>query len=198
MPLEAADTIEELNSLWPLGSDSKSQGDDHFRLIKGVLKAQFPGVSGDGFSIPIVATEAEINRLDGLTVNVQLKFNEIDASYTPKVSTPTSDAPYILRDNSWVKDGYRIKSITGAAANTDSYNTKDFVRILYAGAVVITIGGGTEIGKTLTFEKANAAHAISFVNGAGTVYGPDLDPIVEEGKMFCLVLVDTNEWRLIV
>ena len=38
MPLETTTTIAGLNALWPLGSDSKGQGDDHLRLIKSVLQ----------------------------------------------------------------------------------------------------------------------------------------------------------------
>jgi hypothetical protein len=38
MPLETGNTIAELNASWPLGSDPKSQGDDHLRLIKGVMQ----------------------------------------------------------------------------------------------------------------------------------------------------------------
>ena len=39
MGLESATKISELNANWPLGSDPKSQGDDHLRLIKSVLQA---------------------------------------------------------------------------------------------------------------------------------------------------------------
>ena len=38
MGLETADTIAELNPLWPLGTDPKSEGDDHIRLIKQVMQ----------------------------------------------------------------------------------------------------------------------------------------------------------------
>ena len=63
MPLENASTIEQLDSTWPLGLDSSSRGDDHLRLLKAVLKAQFPGASGRGFSKPITVTEDELNTL---------------------------------------------------------------------------------------------------------------------------------------
>jgi len=39
MPLETSTTIDGLNALWPLGTDTKSQGDDHLRLLKSVLQA---------------------------------------------------------------------------------------------------------------------------------------------------------------
>lgn len=38
MGLETATTIAGLNANWPLGTDPKSQGDDHLRLIKSVLQ----------------------------------------------------------------------------------------------------------------------------------------------------------------
>lgn len=37
MGLETGTTIASLNASWPLGTDPKSQGDDHLRLIKGVM-----------------------------------------------------------------------------------------------------------------------------------------------------------------
>ncbi|MFT3973158.1 MAG: tail fiber domain-containing protein [Amaricoccus sp.] len=39
MGLEAASKISQLNAAWPLGTDPRSQGDDHLRLIKSVMKA---------------------------------------------------------------------------------------------------------------------------------------------------------------
>ena len=63
MPLENASTIAQLDSTWPLGLDSSSRGDDHLRLLKAVLKAQFPGADGHGYSKPITVTEDELNTL---------------------------------------------------------------------------------------------------------------------------------------
>ena len=38
MAVETSTTIAGLNALWPLGSDAKSEGDNHIRLIKSVLQ----------------------------------------------------------------------------------------------------------------------------------------------------------------
>lgn len=46
MGLETATYISGLNSLNPTGGDGKSQGDDHIRLIKAVLLATFPNITG--------------------------------------------------------------------------------------------------------------------------------------------------------
>jgi hypothetical protein len=67
MGLETGSTIASFITSNPTSSDPVNQGDDHLRLIKSVLKAQFPGAGGLGFNTPITATEAEINALHGLT-----------------------------------------------------------------------------------------------------------------------------------
>jgi hypothetical protein len=68
---QETDTIAGLDASWPLGNDPTLDGDNHLRLIKRVLKAIFPGDSGEGFAKPIIATETEINYLTGLDQNVQ-------------------------------------------------------------------------------------------------------------------------------
>ena len=55
--------IDDLVSSNPVGaSDPKSEGDDHIRGIKNVLKLTFPQLTG-----PMTCTQAELNKLDGLS-----------------------------------------------------------------------------------------------------------------------------------
>jgi microcystin-dependent protein len=70
MSLETATTISGLVSSNPTPGDPVSQGDDHLRLIKSVLKIQFPGTAGQGYATPITATEAELNHVHGVTVDI--------------------------------------------------------------------------------------------------------------------------------
>jgi len=58
MALETANTINQLVESNPLGTDTKSQGDDHIRLIKKTLRNTFPNLTG-----PITVSEAAINGL---------------------------------------------------------------------------------------------------------------------------------------
>lgn len=60
MSLELASFIKDLVATNPQGTDPKSQGDDHLRLIKGVLQNQFPGFT-DG--VGITKTETQINSM---------------------------------------------------------------------------------------------------------------------------------------
>jgi len=75
MPIEAGTVISELDASWPLSGDPIVEGDNHLRLIKSVLQTQFPGAGG-GFNIPIIATEDEINHLEGVTGNIQDQLDE--------------------------------------------------------------------------------------------------------------------------
>jgi hypothetical protein len=54
MGLETGNTIADLNSSWPLGSDPTSQGDDHIRLIKRVLQNDVLSLRGGTMTGPIV------------------------------------------------------------------------------------------------------------------------------------------------
>ena len=82
MGLETGSTISSFITSNPTSSDPVNQGDDHLRLIKSVLKAQFPGVAGNGFATAITATEAELNYLSGVTSNIQAQINNFLPSGT--------------------------------------------------------------------------------------------------------------------
>lgn len=56
MPLESATYISDLNSSFPLSTDTVSQSDDHLRLIKAAIKATFPNVNS-----PVTATPSSLN-----------------------------------------------------------------------------------------------------------------------------------------
>lgn len=79
MGLEAGTTIASLDVTWPLSGDYIQEGDNHLRLIKSVLKAQFPGAALGGFAVPITASEAEINYLSGVTSNIQAQINSLSS-----------------------------------------------------------------------------------------------------------------------
>lgn len=63
MPLETANTIAELDQRWPRGGESASQGDDHLRMIKAVLKKQFPGKEGQGWDKPLTIDVDTLNNI---------------------------------------------------------------------------------------------------------------------------------------
>ena len=111
MPLETGTTISDLDSSYPLGSDNTAQGDDHLRLIKAILKAQFPGVGGTGFASAITATETELNYVSGVTSGIQAQINTKAPLSSPSFTdTPTAPTPSVgddstkLATTAYVKD----------------------------------------------------------------------------------------------
>ena len=76
MGLETASYIDQLVAANPLGTDSKSQGDNHIRLLKSVLQTQFPSLGNAVVNTSaaqlnvlteITASSTEINKLTGVT-----------------------------------------------------------------------------------------------------------------------------------
>lgn len=65
MGLEVATYIDDLVLSNPSGTDDRSQGDDHIRLIKSVLKNTFPNITG-----PVTLTQDQINAIQGFLVPV--------------------------------------------------------------------------------------------------------------------------------
>lgn len=56
--------INSLNATYPASGDDIPEGDDHLRLIKTELKYEFPNFAS---GVPMTATQAELNTLDGIT-----------------------------------------------------------------------------------------------------------------------------------
>lgn len=63
MALESATYPNQLVQTNPLGTDTKSQGDDHIRLLKKVIQSTFPNITG-----AVTVTQDQLNRLADSTV----------------------------------------------------------------------------------------------------------------------------------
>lgn len=67
MPVETATYIADLNESYPQGPDGADQGDNHIRLLKAVLKAQFPEFTAAALSATQAEIEAAIAAVTGLS-----------------------------------------------------------------------------------------------------------------------------------
>ena len=72
MALESTTYINGLVATNPTGTDPKSQGDDHIRLVKSAIKNTLPNITG-----AVTATQDELNLLDGVTATTA-ELNKID------------------------------------------------------------------------------------------------------------------------
>jgi len=100
MGLETASYIDQLVAANPLGTDSKSQGDNHIRLLKSVLQTQFPSLGNAVVNTSaaqlnvlteITASATEINKLDGVT-STTAQLNLVNT--VPVARTSLYDAVY--------------------------------------------------------------------------------------------------------
>lgn len=151
MTIEAATTIAELQSSYPQPGDETNEGDSHIRLIKAVLKAQFPGTGGDGFAVPITATEAELNYLDGVTSNIQAQIDALTATGTSlgdSLSAPSGTKmifPQASAPTGWTQDttlnDYTLRvtsGVGGGTGGTDSPFTTDMTHIHETSGHILT------------------------------------------------------------
>ncbi|MDE2415246.1 MAG: hypothetical protein KGM60_10855 [Comamonadaceae bacterium] len=70
MTVETALYPQQLNTALPASTDFVSEGDDHLRLLKTVLKTTFPNVAG-----AIAATDVQLGYVAGVTSPLQTQLN---------------------------------------------------------------------------------------------------------------------------
>lgn len=181
MGLESGTTILDLDATWPLSGDLVSQGDDHLKLIKSVLKSQFPGAGGQGLAIPIIATEDELNFLSGATSNIQLQIDGIEGNNA--LSAPLGTTMLFIGSDdlgAYVPAGWQLVS-----ANNDV-----MLRIVSTGSASGSTGGThspiaydythahTTGDHTLTNEESPRHSHIMFVNEESSVSLSSYDQFV--------------------
>ena len=71
MTVETASYISQLDATLPLPGDKKREGDNHLRLVKTVLKTQFPNFG----TAAMTATTTELNYVVGVTSGIQSQIN---------------------------------------------------------------------------------------------------------------------------
>lgn len=70
MAVESALYPPQLNTAWPQASDMVSEGDNHIRLTKTVIKTTFPNVAG-----AVSATDVQLSYVTGVTSAIQAQID---------------------------------------------------------------------------------------------------------------------------
>ena len=145
MGLETATYISQLVDTNPTSSDPVSQGDDHLRLIKEVLQAQFTTLG----AAAVTTTAAELNLLDGVTSlgDVTGPGSSVDNAITRFSGT---GGKTIQNSNVTISDDPPVIKIgDGVAEDTTVLfdgNAKDFYVALDDTADKLVIGEGSTVG----------------------------------------------------
>lgn len=148
--------IDDLVATNPAAGDNVSEGDDHIRGIKNVLKTTFPSIDG-----AITATDTELNYVDGVTSNVQTQLNAkfataggtLTGAAQGSTDTDTTNTGSVTLDFSTNQNF--VLTLTGnvtlANPTTETVGQSGFITFIQDGTGGRTVSLGTD------FETAGAA-----------------------------------------
>lgn len=165
MGLETGSYVADLTTTNPTATDAKSQGDDHLRLIKTVLKNTFAGFPG--LSV-VTGSEAQ-----GATTNdYVVTVSPAPAAYTSSFfigfkSTHANSGAVTLKINSLTAK--TLKTVGGAALASGDIGNGDIVVAFYDGTDFFLVSGNDRVnrnGDTYTgTHDFSGATAVSFPAG---------------------------------
>lgn len=139
MPVETATYVSQLNSSYPLGSDDSGDGDNHLRLLKAVLKAQFPEFTAAALN----ATQAEIEAAIAAVTGFAKILLEDGSAASPAIafrSDGSQDTGFY-----WGGDGYINFACNGVYAGKFG-----------PGGTLNLVGGITANGAALPFPSGTS------------------------------------------
>lgn len=175
MPLETASYIPDLNQSNPdSATDYVSQGDDHLRLIKSVLKNTFPN-----FDSQVTTTSDNLNKiLDNITITgttlnmhnnkiTNVVFNDANSSVQPR---SYNDTRYFMTGEYQAVDikmnnniALTSKKALGTAVDLISVTAGDVVQV---GDASMAIDLKTDLNKL----KLNGNYLYDILYPIGTIY----------------------------
>ena len=106
MTVETALYPTQLNTTLPTSSDFVSEGDDHLRLLKTVVKTTFPNVAG-----AVSASQVELNYVTGVTSDIQAQLNSKGA-----IAGQTWTGAHVFSGTAAVPTLAQSTNTTGAAS----------------------------------------------------------------------------------
>jgi hypothetical protein len=139
MSVETATYISELDSAKPAGTDLKSEGDDHLRLIKAALENTFTEITG-----AITSTQDELNQLTGAHVTTtELNHLAGYCSVEPETNTTSALCEALDPSGTWYP------------ATTSQVQTQlDTLTAGKAGLIDAEFAGTVEVGYCATVDGA--------------------------------------------
>ena len=153
MALESGTFISQLNGSYPTASDDVSEGDDHLRLVKAVLKNQFSGLTG---TTAISASEAELNILDGVT-STAAELNILDGVTSTAAELNILDGVTSTAAELNIMDGV---TSTAAELNILDGVTSTATELSYND---VTTLGTVQTSKTVTADSSGTVNCVDYI-----------------------------------
>jgi hypothetical protein len=138
MALESTTYINGLVATNPAGTDARSQGDDHIRMVKSAVKATFPNIAG-----AITPTHTELNYVDGVTSALQTQMD----TKSP-LASPTFTGNPIVPTQASGNNTTRIASTAFVEADVTAHAALRASQTVYGHAKIYTSGGDLYIVTT--------------------------------------------------
>jgi len=192
MTVETATSISMLSATLPLATDPISQGDDHLRLIKSVLQAQFTSLG----TAAVTATAAEVNLIDGYT-GTTAELNTLDVttqgtSEASKVLTADASGDVTIADGAYdfdvashdgtngLKLGGTLVTATATELNLIDGYTGTTAELNYND---VTTAGTVEVSKTVTADASGVVNHADYVVQRPTIkdYAETVNAIGDTG-----------------
>jgi hypothetical protein len=155
--------IDDLVSANPAVGDDVSEGDDHIRGIKNVLKLTFPSIDG-----AITATDTELNYVDGVTsaIQTQIDSKTTNATHSGEVTGATA---LTIADNVVDEANLKVSNTpsNGYFLSAQSGNTGGMT---WAEVDALPSQSGNA-GKFLTTDATNASWAVLDTDANSTTKG---------------------------
>jgi hypothetical protein len=152
MTVESASYISQFNTAYPAASDNISEGDDHLRLVKSVLKTQFPGLA----TTAVTQTSTQLNKL-GFPVGSIMMYS---SNTIPTTETISGVKDWLLCDGgNYSTSTYAdLYAIIGTVYGTQGSNFKvpDF-----RSHVPIGVGGSNSLGTSQTAVAASGSAVLA-------------------------------------
>ena len=118
MALESTTYIDGLVTTNPTGTDPRSQGDDHIRLVKSTIRSTFPNVSG-----AMTATHTELNLIDGYTgTTAELNTLDVSTQGTAEASKVVTSEASRDTTNLKTKKQTEIVNVVGTVSGATAIN----------------------------------------------------------------------------
>ena len=145
MTVETASYISQFNTTLPTASDNISEGDDHLRLIKTVMKTQFPNLA----TTAVTQTSAQMNRL-GFETGAVMMFA---SNSIPTTETISGVDDWLICDGSaYSTSTYSaLYAVIGTVFGTSG---SDFRVPDYRTYFPVGVGSGFSLGTAVTASAA--------------------------------------------
>ena len=153
--------IDDLNSSNPAAGDNVSEGDDHIRGIKNVLKTTFPSIDG-----AITATDTELNYVDGVTSSIQTQIDNIDTDLVNDTSPQLGGDLASNGNDITMADDDKILLGTGGDLQLYCDNSNSYIKDAGAGSLLLWTGNGNEIK---FISQSDGSETMADMNADGSV-----------------------------